>query len=374
VFWTRTRGAPPAALLALAPVAVLAFRWGFVRQDHHVLEFFTFMVALAGAMALAAARLRDVMLAAAALAVALACAWHPCGYYGGYTRERAAAYVTGATAWTNVWGLMHREEVRNANRRQTVANLAPRRLPARVVAAMKLPVAVMPWDLTYLEANDVSWTPWLTIQMYSTYTASMDRRTAKFLASDRAPGTILVHCESIDGRHMMTDAPATWREIALRYEVQVGQDVPGLVILRRREERLAERVVPAGRERCVVGSPVKVRDSDGMLAAEVALRMNATGNLRRWFFRVPPVHMELVRADGRRDVVRIVPDVMENGVEISHLPMDGADLVKWMGGGSANRVVAFTICGPGAACLRNEFEVRWSVRERTGRSSEGRTE
>ena len=88
------------------------------------------------------------------------------------------------------------------------------------------------------------------------------------------------------------------------------------------------------------------------LRARIYLRWNLTGQLLKFFFRVPEVRLIASSAAGRVLSARIPPEVMEDGVPLNFLPFDFDEARALFDGAPlTNRIEALAIGGPGGRYL-----------------------
>lgn len=274
----------------LLVTAGLAWKYGFVRQDIHAVQFFTTAGALALLVPLVgpadSPRLRGWLLGLAGGVSALG-GYEVCGrtnhFNGGLQRSlveqidrRLGAAVLDVPA-----------------RRQVVADRRAAERAARDLPLIRSRVGDAPVDvLTDAQGvallNGLNLRPRPTIQSANACDGPMLRRNAAYLAGPEAPPFVLLDWQTWDRYPTMCDGPALL-EVLRCYRPVLAER--GLVLC----ERLPAPPPPAtGRvvaDRVVrTGEPVEVAAAAGeLLTARIDFGYTALGELRKLAFRPPEV-------------------------------------------------------------------------------------
>jgi len=95
------------------------------------------------------------------------------------------------------------------------------------------------------------------------------------------------------------------------------------------------------------------------LIARLEFRLNFLGHLRRFFFRVPPLFIELRFGHGKNVTYRIVPETAGDGYPVNFLPKNLAELGALFAGKKLPAIESFKIDGPGIPCYAGELRVSW---------------
>jgi hypothetical protein len=142
--------------------------------------------------------------------------------------------------------------------RPTAAALqaAPAYVPPRLLAGLHgHTVNALPWDISLVVDNHLSWDPLPEPQTYSAYTSYLDRLDAAQLASPRGASRVVVSLEDIDGRYLFWDPPRVWDTVLSRYSCEATSG--NSAILDRRAPRVgAARAL--GRKTASLGEWVPV--------------------------------------------------------------------------------------------------------------------
>ena len=359
--WRARGGGADLWALLLLP-AGFAFQHGFIRADAHMAIFFPFLLA-AVALGLLFVRGDGELRAAGGVYLALLLLALP--FALSYAQNPAGIDLT--------FGLKGLENLRWATRPESFErgltriyrqHLRPMRLPPELADPIRrdaLRVDVLPWELSYLAANDLRWAPSPTLQLYATYTAKLDALTAEHFAGPGSPDLLFVDYSGIDHRDMLWDTPATWRSILARYEIDPGRPAAAFVVAKRRERPLSWRLEPAGVARAREGEWIEVPPAvpGERLFAGIDLEPSWTGRLERRLLGVPPVFLQAVDDLGRRRLVRILPETAGGGLMMSPAPRNLGELSAFWKGEPVEKIVRFRLEGPGLRCFQDEIRIRW---------------
>jgi hypothetical protein len=353
------------ASIFLLPL-LLAFKHGFVRQDGHIQNFFSFLVAVLAVLALNARTARGLAMPAVAaglVAVLALGAYRQGGFFYPVSRVRAATGLTGAG---NLAAALQMGSTRARLGEEGAANLERARLPPLWLDDLSgAGVGVFPTEISYIPANGLSWVPGPALQTYGAYTAPLDERSAAHYAGSMAPDFVLFEYRSIDLRHPFLDPPASVRSILQHFDLG-REDLPaGRLLLQRSEPRFR---YPAGQpveEQGRMGDWVAVPESDALLYAELHFHMTAAGRARKLAFRVPPVSMEVEYRSGVVASFRILPETTGGGLLLNYLPRSLEEAALLWKGQARDQVVRFRVGGSGAFSYDLTFRIRWNATDYT---------
>jgi hypothetical protein len=219
---------------------------------------------------------------------------------------------------------------RDALLRQSGEFIKVSRLPPQIRQVIgNHTVDIYPWEISYIPANNLHWSPRPVFQSYAAYTPWLDQRNAEFFASPRAPEFILweQHLESdywanelasIDGRYLLNDEPLTIMTIMNRYRIIALH--PRLALWKRTE-------------RPSLGKPYIIREvrglwnqwsyvpqsTKGILRVKVGFSRPFIGKLKKLFYRENEAFIEYKLRDGQIRKYRIALENMPSGVWVNPL-------------------------------------------------------
>jgi hypothetical protein len=234
------------------------------------------------------------------------------------------------------------------------------RLPEQILGQVRrgVPLAVLPWEIAYCPANGQAWRPLPSLQMYSAYTPWLDQRTADLFSADpSAPESVLVDWDAIDGRNPLQEAPRTWLALLSHYQVVVREQ--GHLLLRPRAVAESDSSRLLGSRTFHHDVWVDVPPSTHLLVADMPLRLSLKGRVRRAFFQIPPVYLEVSYSNGYADNLRLVVANATGGIIVNHLPRNLPDLENLFEGRSVPRIVRLRLTGPGLRFFDDPIVVVW---------------
>lgn len=359
VAWTRDRGSALIPVLA-AGICLAAFKHGFVRQDAHVLIFFTTASGIFAIWMLFARRgAFPASVAALLLALPLALAVgsrHGALHGGVYYR-----LLSGQAAMEKVDYLGHRPEYDRRFQAQFRAALKASAMPGSALEEIRAAgagVDALPWDLTWIPANNLRWRAQPLLQLYSAYTPWLDRFAAAHYLGAAPPEYVLLHYGALDGRYLAWDAPLVWQTVLRCYAWQADCPADGLILLRRRGKPLPEPVADGGA--ILTGEQwLDLPGTDDLLFAALDLRLNLPGRILNAFFRAPPLQMEIEYDEGQRYLFQLTPSVAGHGLQINFLPERYNQLAQFWRGAAPHRVRRIRLAGPGRNFYPVQVPVRW---------------
>jgi hypothetical protein len=350
--------------LVFLPVVIIQFRLAFVRQDTHQLQFVPFMLALVALSALLVRRRRYL---AAHLTVfgLLLIGGTLTGLIDPLGRGLLPPnLLTGAWGTQAVTKMAHLKETRQTLAAESQRNLAQLELPEEwfeLVRASRCGVGTLPWEIQYCPANNLVWNPTPTLQLYAAYTADLDSWSAEKYRSREAPGFIINEYVPVGKRHQMIDAPATWREIFIRYRLRAAMFEPTQVALLEQRDEIPRTTYEILRNDTVTlgGAGFKVPSAEGLVFAEIDLRLGFIGRLQKSLFRVPLIYLVMYHASGETTYYRLTPGPAANGVLINRFPKDFMGYRRLWQGIIDDPVVRITFAGPGLPFFRSRTTITW---------------
>jgi hypothetical protein len=395
IFWALfQRG--PRTLLSLAVLALpLFFAWkhGMVRQHTHVSVLTTigiFVLFILFVDALSVWRWRSVLPVVGVLLVPLVIPWYslpsewrewyrareqgPCA-----ARPWAASLEDKLSAPLRFCGLRDLAELRHlaAYRegiaQQSKAALAAEVLPGSIRSILGgASVDVYPWEVSYVPANELSWSNRPLPASFDTYTPTLDGLNAAFFSSNRKPRYLLWHThpaedrlgrrgnarvESVDGRHVFWDEPRTLRTLLDSYDLIKTE--PGIILLGARARPRFTPPQLLGTLRVRWNTWTQVPQAPGILLANALIERSASLRAIRTVFRENPIFLSLRFTSGEEATFRIAPDNAADGLWLSPFPETVDDLLTLLRRGDARRVVAVRFSTGRLERFYQPIEVSW---------------
>lgn len=349
-----------ALAVALSGPVFVAFKHGFVRHQGRI--FFPFLLAVLALLTLRSSKVRSAILSIAGFIIVFALArfsvpYDTCDCHTPMTPTRM---ISAAPGMENLRALVNLKDTLDVLEAQSITNLEPQRLPSSWTEKIgNGSVGVIPWELSYVVANQLKWSPYPTLGTYSAYTPFLDGWGGRHYSGEQSPEYVLVKFEDIDGRHPMMGAPQTWRSLLQHYRFADFDAATGLFLLERESQRSqALREIERTRGRFHEQIPIPETPT---LVASIDLQLSGTGRVREFFFSIPIVEIEVIWSDGRRQPYRLIPSTSREGILLNPLPRDPQEFRMFLMKDLTPSVQSFSIRGPGSPFYEPEFEIVWLV-------------
>ena len=358
--WVGLRDRMLGLAAAAAAVAFFAFRHSYVR--HHGRFIFSVAIVLAGVLALAALsrRARLVAVVGAIPLVVIAgigsaheaciCPW-------------SARHLGLGPGWERAGQLASLGETRAELAAFSAERLSLVKLPAGWVDRLRIAgrgTDAVPYEISFLEANGLDWTPNPVLQTYLAYTAALDERVAEHFSGAEGPDYLLAQFTEIDGRHPLLASPRTWDAILRHYHLASEGRASGpygdVFLLARRAEPApgAERHLSSA----VIGFDEWVDVPEGAARLGLGFDRALAGRLAALVWRIEAVMLDLAYEDGSVSTVRILPATSEGGL-IVHAPRNKDEFEAMLERTSPFRVSRIRVHGPGEASFDERIQVTW---------------
>ena len=331
--------------LSLAFLAWMTFKHGFVRQDGHVLIFIfsvPFLVALGitKAKSLRTKKLGfSVYMYTLGMLLVYIFTHNP---FGQQIQLRNIFQVLKPDNAINRFShLTNLNALKKSTQEASANNLSAIKLPEKIVSKLEgKQVDIIPFEISLVAANDLDWKPKPAFQSYVAFTSLLDNANLKSFSS-HPRDYILYQFASIDGRHPFFDEPATFFYLLCNYSLT--SENPGfiknapplmenLMLLKRRQSDICSSISASETEsiRWEQRHFIKDEDKENVLVrVRIKIEYSFLGKLYKTLFRAPPVIMKVTYEGDREVSYRIVPEVANNGVLISHLPADTAEALSF---------------------------------------------
>ncbi|MDR2602512.1 MAG: hypothetical protein LBC53_08705, partial [Spirochaetaceae bacterium] len=271
-------------------VLFFSFKHGFVRQDGHMLSFFTAVPFLTGFLFLFSPP-------------------------SSYKKSRAMFQTTvflcllGAVNIVFIPGLIKGvfnnaylitqlgKNYKTFNERKMEgpkADALPAEWNAKIADSS---IQATPWELSYAAANHwKGWRPNPVMQLYSVYTKKLDEYSAASFAPENAPRFILLEYYAIDGRNMFVDSPATWNAILPNYTILTRDESRAL--LSKKDAHKSLNFEPVFSASYKFNETIPVPQSPDPVYAKIIIKDSIFGKLATTLFRGNPPSMTVKYHDG----------------------------------------------------------------------------
>jgi hypothetical protein len=304
----------PVFVLCLIGLVILffSFKHGFVRQDGHMLSFFSTIPFLTGFLFLFSHR--DACKGSRILFQTSAILCFICIFNFIFIQDVVKSVFKNTYLITQLG-----KNYQTFDERKTEA-LQDDMLPAEWTGEIgSNSIQILPWELSYAAANRWDgWQPNPGLQLYNVYTRKLDEYSARVFAQEKAPRFILLEYKAIDGRNMFIDTPATWNAIFPNYII-AKQDESRL-LLSKKDAPVSLNFASLFSNTYKFNETISVPDSPDPVYAKIIIKDSIFGKVITMLFRGNPPEMTVVYQDGTEQSFRIITNTLQNPVRIDYIP------------------------------------------------------
>lgn len=361
-------------LAAFVPAIFLTFKHGFVRADGHERNFFPFVLALISVFILFVASRKEFLALVIGYGLVLALSV-PVGIHYGreYQLPSPLVTLTGKKGLSNIIEMADFSRTQRMLDLQSAANFRTNQLPEIWIDEIRKyhwTVDVIPWELTYVFENHLTWDPEPTLQSFMVFTPALDEWSAQHFDSNKGPDVLIVEFLAIDGRNLLLDAPAVTRSVLWNYEPYKEDVDRNLFLLKRRPNPVAKDLVALTQREIRAGAWIDVPDSDRAVFADLKLSLSFFGRIVKTLYRIPEVDVALVYQSGREQSYRITPGTARDGLLLNYLPTIPSEFSDILHNRKTDKVVKFKLFGPGVKYYNPNVYLEWQQAKGPGSLSE----
>jgi len=283
------------------------FKIGFVRADGHIYSFFVFIPSVLGLLYLFTPSTHRGYLTKVIL-VALIFSFSTIGGRL-YNLERITNKLVNFQTYINT---ASNSNPRSFNPAQLQESLLPEDF-LQVIGDQT--VDVIPWEVSYVYANDLNYSPRPVIQSYSAYNGSLDFRNYNKYVSDSAPQFILFSVNDIDGRHPFFTESRTKLAILTRYKIV--DKFNNLLLLQKRKVPVHFSVEVQGKDTAELGEFIYLDNSDELQYMTIGIKYSLLGTIVRALFQPPQLNVTLQFDNGEEQTYRAIKTIVNGGVLVN---------------------------------------------------------
>jgi len=337
-----------------------SFKHGFVRQDTHVLIFFSTALFLVGLMMLFS-DVRIFIKRALGLTIAFAGVWLMV-FIQHVPADMLFRGVGGLITLNNMKAAMQYAKTKQDLHKVSSNNLKSAQLPHHFLERIgSRRFGIFPWEISYVASHNVNFVPFPVFQADNAYTANLDERNAQFVDNTAtAPEFLLMEWKSVDGRHPLIDVPALWLSLYKWYDRDA--DSSALLLLKRRPTARFTRLNLVERNDCDRDAFITIPTYLKPVIMKIYLNLNFVGRLSKISFRIEETRIALQTDSGGIHSFRVVPDTLRNGLLIHILPMHLQDVELLLGNSPVGpKIKGFRLYGNGLRAYENRMTVEFYV-------------
>lgn len=361
VLWWQRRHFPARArfnFLLLAIPLALSVKHGFVRQDSfHTVLFFCFAPLALALIFLSFPLPRGRGLAVLAVLGVFGVIWQDYAT-AALGVKRSVAVASGihqiSLAWKAARGIGY---LRNNLRPASQADYMKYRIERDLRAAIgDADVGALSTVYSWAAMDGLRLQLYPTLQRFDAYTPYLDGLNADWIR-DRGPRFLICDLQTIDGRNLLAETPATWLEVYRWYDTRLLGSRHLLLERRTQPQFESLQLVARGRGRLYDELPIPTMQGPVFLTMKYSL--SRTGMLASQFLRVPEVRMS-VSQSGQVRSLRIIPEVLIAPTLVNYAPTTLPELAAlFQKDGqlpATGLVTKLTFEGPGLSYYNPDFE------------------
>ncbi|MEH2064109.1 MAG: hypothetical protein V7K50_17890 [Nostoc sp.] len=339
--------------LALAFTLWMSFKHGYVRQDGHVYMFIQSFPIISSIAIIKLKNkfkiLRNITLVYLGLIISIYClASSPFNNPSPNVESNLMRILSPINLINKVSVLFNTEKLRLNINTNSNLELSKVRLPEKVLQVLNnKTIDIIPWEISLVESNKLNWQPRPIFQSYSAYTKSLDNANLSSISS-KSPEYIIYNLRAIDNRHPFFDEPATFSYIACNYKLSSELNefintpaLSNLMVLQKRDKNICSSSIKTKQVSLGWNQSIKLTDTSSLVRASIKFEYSLLGKIYKTLFRAPPVNINIDFKDGSHIYFRIIPENSENGIIISHLPLNDNQAFSFFNGKWDQRVQSF---------------------------------
>jgi hypothetical protein len=353
----------PAYLLLLIPL-FFSFKHGLGRQDSHVMIFYSVCFVLYAFLFLLQLNRKTFIALSFNLGVLVLLSL-PAGIINdSFTKHYLVRQIAGYEGIKSVVQVIQLDQTAQEYDTINRANFATRELPADWKIKLTQPgvkTDVLPWDLSYIPANGLAWQPAPFLQEYLIFTENMEQKTAEHFSSQQTPDYLIVSFKDIDQRNIFLDLPLTWSSILSNYQLAAVTQDQDLILMQHTAKPRIIVHKQLGESHYLTDEWIEVPNGEGFVLARMNLQYSLYGFLLGLFFHLPPLNLTIEYVDGRKEIFRLVPGILECGIVVNQIPATTSDFISILSGRSIIAVKRISVGGPARPCFNHEFIISWQT-------------
>ncbi|MDH6099096.1 hypothetical protein NWP21_09620 [Anabaenopsis sp. FSS-46] len=333
----------------------MSFKHGYVRQDGHIYIFIQSLLIISSIAIIKLNNsfkiIRNLTLCYLGLIISIYCfATSPFGNANLNVGSNLITIFKPINVIDKVLFLINPEKLLDSINKNSSSELSKVSFPEPLLQLLNnQTVDIVPWEISLVESNKLKWQPRPIFQSFSAYTKFLDNANLNSI-STKSPNYIIYHFNSIDGRHPFFDEPSTFSYIACNYKLSSEfnkliklntPDISDLLLLQKRDTNVCSSSIETQNSSISWNESTKVNDSSYLVRASIKFQYSLLGKIYKTVFRAPPVNIEIFFKNLTSHSFRIIPENSENGVMISHLPLNASQALSFFDGQWNQRVQSF---------------------------------
>ncbi|ALF53613.1 hypothetical protein ACX27_13435 [Nostoc piscinale CENA21] len=358
--------------LALAITLWMSFKHGYVRQDGHVYIFIESLLIISS---ISITKLnnkfkffKNITLVYLGIIISIYCfASSPLVNSNANVGLKLFQYFKPINIINKVVALTKTENLRHNINTNSSLELAKVKLPEQILKLLNnQTVDILPWEISLAESNNLKWHPRPIFQSYAAYTKFLDKANFHSISS-QPPIYIIYGFNAIDNRHPFFDEPSTFSYIVCNYKLSSKfneviklhtSEVSNMFLL----EKLGKNICLSSMEGEELtrkwNESTNISDSSHLVRASVKFNYSFLGKIYKTIFRAPPVKIDILFKNSSSHSFRIIPENSENGIIISHLPLNDIQALSFFKGKWNQRVRSFKFSAVNPFLYKQDIQIK----------------
>lgn len=346
-------------------ISLILFSWkhGFVREDLHIVEFFSFIsfvFAIIYALnpnnymvetLIKQFKVKRVL--AVFFVITSISAVGYSYYFQNFAQELFKSRIVMLKQVSNI--ITHPSSLVKNNEKLELEfnNMKNSTIPRVKEIVKKDTIDIYNYNQNYIIYNSFSWKPRPIFQSYSAYTSKLLRLNKNQLI-EQMPAYTLVNVKTIDNRYPLMDDNQWFRELLHRYApvLQEGE----LVLMRNKFQSSPTPTLNEIETKDIqIGGKYEFPKIESLKLTYIDLNIKYTlmGKIRNLLYKPDEISIVVDLEDGQSKTYRIIPEMLKEPILISPLIETNEDLISTLQGQNNKKVISIAVVANKSYIKRN---------------------
>jgi hypothetical protein len=212
------------------------------------------------------------------------------------------------------------------------------------------------YNQNYIIYNDLNWNPRPVFQSYSAYSSKLLKMNENNLTQTN-PKYILFNNQTIDNRYPLLDDSLWVREVLHQYNPIQQQS--GLILMQKSNiQKNTPQLISKKSLEVQLNKPIDINLDNDITYATIDITYNLLGKVRALFYKPTEIYLTIKLTNGQEKSFRIVPGMTKEPFLLSPLNENNDDIMQTMTGINPKIVKSINIQSPnGDKFINNNAEV-----------------
>jgi hypothetical protein len=338
-------------LLISAPLLFSAYKYGFVRNDQHVLLFLQIFGLMFGLLLVAlttgpkkdtSSSIGKLYVPLSLLCLVMMTALIVPNVY--YTLKSDSLFTSPGAYGQAFSALVDGSSFNNlvSAQKNNIMDSSP--LDAGTLGYIgNRTVDIFPWDISVCWAYGLNWSPRPMFQSYNAYTSKLDTLNSGHFTLESGPGVVLYADKSVDGRYPPFDEPSTFRALLNNY-TYYGSTGQFIMLNKTNFAPNYGQVVDLGNEQAGMGQFIEVPQFDGAVFGRIYVNYSIYGMAMDLLYKPSNLYIQFRLTNGSyTQKYRFIPAQAVDGVFLSKYIQNNDDIASVFQGNTSGDIAAIAI-------------------------------